>query len=539
MVRNLYRIYLYLVCIILLDAATVVTAFSLGLLLSETPLQGLYGFSPPHSQIVQTVVAFVVAWLVTLLLGGLHYWLIRRDMATDPEAGSGAVRSYFLNVTQLIAILIAITTAAIGISQLGDQNSSTASIFAVAISTSGLFALLEWERRRTRATTRAAVALQRLHLFGAQLIIVFIATSFWLQAIRDVVLTALTRNGIYNPCAGYPQGFVCYPGNYYSLRQTVAQWGAALFLAACWAGYTAFTRHDRHSRLRQVTHLLAFGYGLGYVLSGCRGILEAALRQAVGSPFPSTDLPNGAATIVGALVFGLVVVFAYLWLHAREAADLPSGVPAAGLVQWALAGIIFAYPFWVGVQTLLIDTFEHVVPAGSHSPVENFAQAGALLLTGLPFIFIALRLSARTNQTGVTWPHRIFVLVLLAGGVLAGAGGLIIALQASLSAMLGAPADNWQQTTRASLVTLLVGGTMVAIFATLAVRNRYLGTRPEPKPVETGPVAANTQPVAAVGALVGAAAPYETLEGLLDALLAGRMTRDEAAARIRAREGIR
>jgi hypothetical protein len=76
---------------------------------------------------------------------------------------------------------------------------------------------------------------------------------------------------------------------------------------------------------------------------------------------------------------------------------------------------------------------------------------------------------------------------------------------------------------------------MVAIFMTVAVRNRYLGTRPEPKPAETEPGAANTQPVMSVGT----AASSETLEGILDALLAGRMTRDEAAARIRAREGIR
>ncbi len=538
MVRNLYRIYLYAVCIALLIAATVVTAVSLGLLLMETSLRGPYSYPPSHSQIVQTVVAFAVVWLVTLLLGGLHYWLIRRDMATDPEAGGGAVRSYFLNVTQLIAVLTAIWTAAIGISQLGDRNNSPTSTFAVAISTAGLFALLEWERRRTHATTRAAVALQRLHQYGAQLIIVFIATAFWLQAVQDIVLTVLARSGAYNPCSGYPEGFTCDPGNYYPLRQTVAQWGAALFLAACWAGYTAFTRHDRHSRLRQVTHLLAFGFGLGYVLSGCQGIFNVILRQLIGSPFPSNDLPYGAGTIAGALVFGLVVVLTYLWLYAREAADLPSGVPAAGLAQWALAGIIFAYPFWAGAQTLLIDAIEHVVPAGSQPPVENFAQAGALLLTGLPFIFITLRLGAWTRQTGVTWPHRIFVLVLLAAGVLAGAGGLIIALQASLSAMLGAPADNWQQTTRAGLVTLLVGATMVAIFMTVAVRNRYLGARPESKPVGVEPSAANTQPVAAVG---GAAtpSPYETLEGILDALLAGRMTRDEAAARIRAREGMR
>jgi hypothetical protein len=535
MVRNFYRVYLYAVCIALLIAATVVTAVSLGLLLSMTPLHGPYEFAPPHSQIVQTVVAFAVVWLVTLGLGGLHYWLIRRDMATDPAAGGGAVRSYFLNITQLLAVLIAIGTAAVGITQLGNRNSSLSSIFAVAFSTAGLFALLEWERQRTHATTTAAIVFQRLHQFGAQLIIVFIATSVWFQAVQGIVLAILIRSGSYNPCAGYPEGFTCFPSDSYSLRQIVAQWGAALFLTACWVCYTAFSRGDRHSRIRQVAHLLAFGYGLSSVLSGSRGIFEAALRYLLGLPFPPNNLTNGAPTIAGALVSGLVVVLAYRWLYAREAADLPSGVPAAGLVQWALAGVIFAYSFWVGVQALLINAIEHVVPAGSQPPVENFASAGALLLVGLPFVFITLRLGARTNQTGVTWPHRIFVLVLLAGGVIAGAGGLIIALQASLSAMLGAPADNWQQTTRAGLVTLLVGATMVAIFMTVAVRNRYLGTRPEPKPAETEPGAANTQPVMSVGT----AASSETLEGILDALLAGRMTRDEAAARIRAREGIR
>ncbi|HEX5440029.1 MAG TPA: hypothetical protein VFW76_04050 [Ktedonobacterales bacterium] len=535
MVRNFYRVYLYSVCVALLIAATTATAFALGLLLSATPLRGPYSSSSPHSQIVQTLVAFAVVWLVTLLLGGLHYWLIRRDMATDPAAGGGAVRSYFLNITQLLAVLVAIGTAAIGILQLGNQNSSTASIFAVTFSTAGLFALLEWERRRTRATTRAAMVFQRLHQFGAQLVIVFIAISVLSQAVQGIVLTVMIRSGAYNPCADFPDGYTCFPGNYYSLRQVVAQWGAALFIAACWAGYTAFSRGDRHSWIRQVTHLLAFGYGLSSVLSGCRGIFEAVLRYLLGLPLPPNNFTSGAPTIAGALVSGLVVVLAYCWLYAREAADLPSGVPAAGLAQWALAGVIFAYSFWVGAQTVLIDAVEHVVPEGSQPPVGNFAQAGALLLTGLPFVFITLRLGARTRQTGVTWPHHVFVLVLLAGGVIAGAGGLIIALQASLSAMLGAPADHWQQAARGGFVTLLVGATMVAIFMTVAVRNHYLGTRPEPKPVQTEPVAANTQPLAAVGS----AAPYETLESILDALLAGRVTRDQAAARIRAREGMR
>jgi hypothetical protein len=527
MVRNLYRVYLYAVCIILLTSATVVTTISLGLLLSATPLRGTYDSPPGRSQIVQAAVQFIVVWLVTLGLGGLHYWLIRRDMDADPSAGGGAVRSYFLNVTQLLVILIAIATAAVGIAQAGDGNNSSTTALSIALATAGLFALLEWERRRTRATTRGAIALQRLHLFGAQLAIVFIATAVWFQAITMSVLAISIRVGAYNPCGYYGAEFSCNPDSYYSVRQIIANWAAAAFVAACWAGYTVFSRNDRHSRLRQVTHLLAFGYGLGILLHASQGIFEAVLRQLLGHPYPSNDLLGGMEGIASGLVFGILVFLAYRWLYAHEAADLPSGTPAAGLIQWALAGVIFAYPFWVGIQTVFSAVIERVVPAGSHPGAENFASAGALVLTGLPFLYIAFWLNARTHQTGVTWPHRIFVLVLLASGVITSAGGLIVTLQALLSAMLGAPADNWQQTARSGLVTLLVGGAMVAIFATLAVRDRYFGTRPEPKDVDTKAVA------------IGTLAPQETLEGILDALLAGGITRDEAAARIRARENMR
>lgn len=545
MARNLYRIYLYAVCIILLEIATAVTGVSLGMLLSSTPLRAIYGTPPDRAQLVQAIVALFVVWLVTLLLGGLHYWLIRRDMATDPEASGGAVRSFFLNVTQLLAALIAIGTATVGIAVLGDRYNSPIGYFSTALASGGLFALLQVERQRTPVTTRGALALQRLHLYGAQLGIVLIATPFWLQAASTTVLKVAASTGAFDPCGYYYAGSGCSPSTYYPLRQAVAQWIAALFIAGCWAGYTAFSRADRHSRLRQVTHLLAFGYGVVWVLRGVQGIFESLLRSALGSPASSNEFVNGAAQVTGSLVFGIVVVLAYRWLHTREAAALPSGQPAAGLAQWALVGVIFAYPFWVGAAMLLRHFVEHIVPAGAHPGAVDFAQAGAMLLSGIPFVGVTVWLGARTRQTGVTWPHRAFVLVLLAGGAITTAAGLVICLQAVGSTLLGAPPDGWQQTARTGLVTLLIGATMAALFVTLAVRNRYLGghePHQEPKPVVAAPAfvsppdAADTQPVATPG---GEAVTPESLEAILDALLAGQVTRDEAAARIRTREVAR
>src|SRR6185312_5008785 len=307
---NLYRGYLYAVCIILLIAATTTTTVSLGLLLQWTPLRGPYNSVPGRSQVVQAAVAFVTVWVVTLLLGGLHYWLIRRDLSEDPAASGGTVRALFLNITQLIAAPIAVANAAAGIASLGQPYGANTGSMAVALSVGALFALLQWERRRTPVRTDAARALQRLHLYGAQLVLVFVATPFWLQAVQYSFLNALTRLGLFNPCVTYygyayaNSGFACAPDGYYSLRQSAAQWGGALLVAACWAGYTAYSRSDRHSRLRQVTHLLAFGYALGFILWSAQRIFAAVLLSATGQPLLTNNSAASAATTLSALVFG-------------------------------------------------------------------------------------------------------------------------------------------------------------------------------------------------------------------------------------------
>jgi hypothetical protein len=280
-----------------------------------------------------------------------------------------------------------------------------------------------------------------------------------------------------------------------------------------------------------VTHLLAFGYALGFVLWSAQRIFATALLTAMGQPLQTRDFAQGAATTLSALILGAVALASYCWLYAREAPGLPSGVPAAGFAQVALAAVICAYPFWLGVQSLLSDVIERAAPAGAHPDTVALARAGWLALAGTPFVIFAFWLAARARSTEVTWPHRVFTLMLLASGVIVGAGGLVFALQALISALLGAAPENWQQTARTGLVTLLVGGAMVAIFASVAARNHYLLMRQEAKPLPAPPLAVDTRPA------MDTAATQNTLEGILDALLAGRLSRDEAATRIRAQAG--
>src|SRR5690349_17906120 len=98
MARNLYRFYLYAVFLAMLIFAAVAIDMFLQTFLALTALRGTYSSSPTNAALVQVTVFFVVSWFVAGLLGGLHYWLIRRDMQNDPAAGHSAIRAFFLNI---------------------------------------------------------------------------------------------------------------------------------------------------------------------------------------------------------------------------------------------------------------------------------------------------------------------------------------------------------------------------------------------------------------------------------------------------------
>ncbi len=92
MARSLYRLYLYIIFIALMIFAVVVTAQLFTTLLTFTPLRGPYDTAPAQAALVQSLIFAVLGWLISGSLGGLHYWLIRRDLRGDPIAGESAIR---------------------------------------------------------------------------------------------------------------------------------------------------------------------------------------------------------------------------------------------------------------------------------------------------------------------------------------------------------------------------------------------------------------------------------------------------------------
>ena len=102
-------------------------------------------------------------------------------MQNDPAAGRSAIRSFFLNITELIDAPLAIVVSAMGvIAQLGhDPALDLTGSAAFATTALLLLAVLELERQRNQAEAGVALTFQRIHLYGVQLILLIVLTFSW------------------------------------------------------------------------------------------------------------------------------------------------------------------------------------------------------------------------------------------------------------------------------------------------------------------------------------------------------------------------
>ena len=524
MARNLYRVYLYVVSIGSLIIAAVGAYFLLSLLFAETPLRGTFRPAPGSQELVQRIVLAVVLWAVAGALGGLHYWLIRRDMRTDPAAGSGAIRAFFLNFFEAVAVIVAVSTAASvlnGIAFGAAFGGDASDPLAVAVAAFAAAVVLEVERRRTRAGSGVARIFQRLHLYGVPLVLLLIAgMSAWQSAVRETIALPLHNAGQLISCPS-PSDFTGpFPeGPCYTQVDIVPLWGAALLVLAAWGVYALFVRGDVGSALRQVLHLIGFTLGLIFLLVGVERGVEFGLRGLLGGASAWVDLV-GPYEFVSALTFGLLVTLVYgLWLR-REAALLPMGAATTGLTVEAIAALGLSVPFWWGLGSILHTAIESwVAPAGVFLAPDwtAWAFALALLITGIGSIPAILDLHRRTARTSITGPHRAFVFGSLAAGALTGAVGAAIALYALGTNLLGAGVGDWQGTARTGAVVFVIGIAIAGIYGWLGARLRYFKRAPATVTPEAAPVPPR--------------AP-DTIEAVLDAFASGKLARDEAAARI-------
>ena len=547
MARHLYRFYLYTVYIALLIFIAVVTGRMLNTVLDLTPLRGPFTSVPARQEIVQSVVFAVLAWVIAGALAGLHYWLIRRDIRHDPAAGTSAIRSFFLNFTEAIGMALAVPVTGFVISSLGlYQSADVVTAVAFALPTFALVGLLEWERRRTPLNSGGALILQRLHFYGVQIILLITLSYAWFTQFRPLIDGLIFGGrGTLEACHSFGD-YTCPTFHLFYLAAGI------LWFIAFWIGYGWLVRNDSSRILRFILHGISFAYGVGCILAGIYiGVkliilplfkLSASFKDIMGLN-PSYDF-------VSPFILGILVVSIYhLWLNGAAKRGLinPS---VKSLMESAIAAIVCAVVFWVGCGTVLYNTFQKLAPVPTAPDAISWISAIALVVAGLGYIPLEIYQRRRNivDVSSASSPRRGLVLALLGGGLLASVIGGITALYLWVTALFGSPVDNWQQTAHGGLAAFIIGVVLVGIYLWSALKEGYWGRSGKqsapssdalPVDASLSQSPTDAQPLDAAASdteiSVSPSSPAQavTIEDTLDELLAGKVTRDEAADRIR------
>jgi len=548
MLRGLYRFYLYAVFIAMLLFATT-GVIQLLTVLFQIVFKDPYNTSSSAS-LVQALVYGIVSLITAVLFGGLHYWLIRRDMRNDSMAGNSAVRAFFLNAVELISLPLAVGSGTSTISAIGQHNAGgLSSSAAFTITFLGLWLLLEWERRRVPASSGTALVYQRLHLYGTQLILLFILTFSWLQSIGQLVDKVFFAGaGALAACAG---GTGCQGTD---LAAVLANVVSILWVVLFWTGYGWLSRNDTASMLRRVFHFIGFGFGVIAGLVGIyRGVTLFFFLAIFKESLPAHSISGAFAEydVISPLSLGILVVGTYvIWLR-NAVMKHPEERVSVFLTALAIAAAVSGAAFWSGCGLILLNILEHVFPSTTPVTPENWATAIALVIAGIAYIPLGLLLRIRSKRVSFLVPLRGFTFALFGGGILAAAIGGATALYAYGTAILGSGLDNWVYVAQTGSAAFAIGVLIVGIYLWTSIREGFfggsikqqgaevkpqLGEVPVATPVlaqtngATGPSAKETQVMQA--GQVTTVAITQTVGEIVDELLAGKIGRDEAVARI-------
>jgi hypothetical protein len=369
MARNLLRIYLYLMCIGLLGFL----AYALFTLLEyafgasvPSPIPGLdqpmFGFALLGTSLV-----------LCSLLGGLHYWGIRRDMAEDPEAATGSVRAIMLNSVQGVAAAFLLFAGLLTFVPGTLAASEHAELQAITVVALVGFILVQVERRRPRPHDGVPIGAQRTHLSVMLIVALLTLVASWLLLAvpllgREFVVSLFGRNfGGHNVDTG--------------------NWVGLLWVAAVLAFYIWLARGDNTS-LRRLTALLAsFLLGLTLTIVGVWGALDWLLRPVFQVSRDAAPPAIRPAWFLSLFIFGLIALLGYTFWLIRDESLLRLGPEGTRLTLTAISTFTLGVAFYVAL-ILLAQSF---LPSSFGQGQTIFAAA--LLIPGLvhPVLLVLLR----------------------------------------------------------------------------------------------------------------------------------------------------
>jgi hypothetical protein len=221
------------------------------------------------------------------------------------------------------------------------------------------------------------------------------------------------------------------------------------------------------------------------------------------------------------------------------------------LTGLAIAAALAGAAFWSGCGLILLNILEKVFPSTTPVTPENWASAVALVIAGIAYIPLGLLLRILSARTAFLVPLRGFTFALFGGGILAAAIGGATALYAYGTAALGSVLDNWVYIAHTGIASLAIGVLIVGIYLWTSIREGFFagitkqqGAEVKPPVGEVhvvtpilaqangadGPSAKETQAMQA--GQVTTVAITQSVGEIVDELLAGKISRDEAVARI-------
>ncbi|GAC1362120.1 MAG: hypothetical protein NVS2B12_27420 [Ktedonobacteraceae bacterium] len=509
--RGLYRFYLYTVFTLLSVYAAYACSVLLSVLLRFSPLRASYETQPSSSDVVQAVTLSLVSFVVVLLIGGLHYWLIRRDIAQDAAGGTSAVRSFFLNTTEGIAAALSLPFFGWALLNLATSNDAGLPL-AFMLSTLALALLLELERRRIATPTQgASAAFLRLHTYGVQAVLLIVLVNSWSRVLLPIIDGLfLGRRVEAANCAGNGQ---CPQANLFFLVL------AGLWFVATWLFYGWLTSRDSSRVLRFILHGLGFAAGIGVLLPGLYKALHLLLVLIFRAPPALTEVMSAGASydFIGPLTLGSLVAFIYhRWMHMGSAQGLLPARANLRLIELVILSVLAAATFWLGIGNLLYNTFALLLKFPQLVQRQGWLSAIALALAGSVSIAIEFYLQ-RKNQSEpqlAAGPRRAQVFALLAIGTLTFAVAIATTLYIGLTTLLGSPIANWTQVLSFGLATLLVGLPLAGFYFYTALNEHHFMRTTTPALEQT------THPEMA------------TIESILGQLLANELTRAEASEQL-------
>ena len=538
MVRNVYRCYLYVVYLALVVFAAVGLGRLLQVVFSQNPtLRGSYGTSASGQEVVQALVFVLVSWLIAGSLGGLHFWLIRRDMRTDPDAAKGgAVRAFFLN--GVLFWLVGVTTmiAAFMLFPLLGRDSDVTYQLAFVLAALAVMVLLEWDRQRYPAQSTIAQVFQRLHFYGIQLLLLGFFITTWYTFVGTFLL--FIGSNVLHLTISDPN---CYGGCTTPAGADVWRaFGSVAWVTIFWLGYGWIMRKDIANLLRHLAHFLSLAVGFGFCIGALKLVIDLLLLAVIGQPVALAQVlePGGTHNFVGPLTAALLVLAVYgHWMNyvVRGGAIQRSVVLS---ISETLLTIALAVAFWWGVGLLLYNAME-LWFASARIDATTWTAAWALLLAGIAYLPLDYHLYRRTRQADLSGPRRGLLFALIGSGTVALAIGASVALYAVGTSALGSPLTNWPQVTRMGLAAFLVGAAVAGFYLWRFRREFPADTTKTPTKGTPGPAAPLAQPtegspvtLAPTQPLPGKTLEPATPDAVLDALQAGKITRVEALSQL-------